>query len=134
MVMTCALMWCSLFCFNGDSASSRVMSIGDAVYNMNWYEHPLEIQQFITLIMLRSQKEISFSGVRVVHCTLEVFGIVKFFPIIRMESSCLNNISFFVYSSANRPALITRSFEDFQRLNIFMQNHFFFINQYNFLG
>lgn len=71
------IIWPYLFCYFATRTTKRVLSIGDSVYDMNWYEFPVTLQKYITLIIARSQKEVHFTGFTMVRCTLAVFGQVR---------------------------------------------------------
>ncbi|KAF7284539.1 hypothetical protein GWI33_021989 [Rhynchophorus ferrugineus] len=45
-------------CHAGQNISDESMSIGDAVYNSNWYEAKPKIRKYLVLMILRSQKPI----------------------------------------------------------------------------
>lgn len=53
--------------------------IGDAAYDSNWYDFPLELRKYIFLMIVRSQKPIDFTGFGIIHCSLENFGKVSLF-------------------------------------------------------
>lgn len=74
--VVCSLMWVSFFCHFGNSASDHVSDIGDIAYGLNWYEHPVEMQKYLILIIARSNECVEFSGFQLVACSMEMFGNV----------------------------------------------------------
>lgn len=76
IAVICALLWSSLYCHFGNSASDHVLEIGDIVYGLNWFEQPLEMQKYMILIMARSKRRIEFSGFSLITCSMEMFGKV----------------------------------------------------------
>lgn len=77
MCVFCALMWCLLYCYFGNMASDRLSSIGNVVFATDWYNYPVNWQQIIVLITLRSRVPVYFKGLNVITCTLDVFGKVS---------------------------------------------------------
>lgn len=71
------LVWPYLFCYFATRTTNRVMTIGNSVYDLDWYEYPANLQKYIILIIARSQKDAHFSGFSMVHCTLVAFGQVR---------------------------------------------------------
>lgn len=53
------------------------MSLGDAIYNSNWYEYPRGMAKYPILIIAQSQTPIYFFGYGLFRCTLEVYGRVS---------------------------------------------------------
>lgn len=72
-----ALLWPSFFCYFATSATDQIASIGDAAYESNWYYLPPKIHKYITMVIIRSQYSVYFTGLGLVRCTLEVFGNVS---------------------------------------------------------
>lgn len=75
--LICALIWASIFCYFANSTTDRVAAIGEAAYDLNWFDHPVEMQKYMILIIGRSQEPAHFSGLNLIRCTLEVFGKVN---------------------------------------------------------
>lgn len=73
----CGLIWPSLYCYYATSTVDRVSSVGESVYDLNWFEYPLEMQKIVALMIARSQKSGQFSGLNLIYCTLEAFGKVQ---------------------------------------------------------
>lgn len=71
------LTWPYLFCYFATRTTNRVLTIGNSVYDLDWYEYSADLQKYIILIIARSQKNVHFSGFSVVGCTLVVFGQVR---------------------------------------------------------
>lgn len=110
----CSLLWSSFFCYFGNLAADHVSEIGDAAYGLNWFEHPLEIQKYVILIMARSNERVAFSGFHLITCSMEKFGKVRNAHAKSIQYSILtfNNIFsskfyvFFGFSSLNQHARI----------------------------
>lgn len=69
-----------LFCYFSDKTTRLMFQIGDKIYNSDWYHCPLNLRKYPILIMIRSQDEIHFSGLKMVHCHQSVFlQVMSFF-------------------------------------------------------
>lgn len=73
----CASAWPFLYCYFATIASDRVLNVGKKTFDSNWYDFPQDLQKYIVLIISRSQKPIYFTGLGLVHCTLETLGKVS---------------------------------------------------------
>lgn len=73
----CSLIWPFLFCYYANIIVERMLSIGDDAFNMKWYDCPIELQKFIILIVLRAYEVKPLCGLRMIPCTLEIFGRVS---------------------------------------------------------
>lgn len=73
----CSLTWPSLYCYFGSIATERIASIADIVYAANWYDYTPELRKHIILIVARSQEPVYFTGLGLIHCTVETFGKVS---------------------------------------------------------
>lgn len=71
------MMWPYLFCHFASLTTHRVSSMSNAVYDLNWFEYPVKMRKYFILLIARSQQPISFTGLRLFPCTLEVFGQVS---------------------------------------------------------
>lgn len=79
--MTCtvvALLWPWLMCYYATIATDRIESLGHNAYDSNWYDYPAKLRKHIVLIIVRSQEQVIFTGLNLMGCTLEVFGMVIF--------------------------------------------------------
>lgn len=75
--IACALIWPALFCYFASYTSENVKSMGRIAYDSNWYEYPPEIRKHLILIIARSQTTTIFNGLKLIGCSIEVFGIVS---------------------------------------------------------
>lgn len=66
----------SIFCYFANLATDRVLNIANTAYGLNWFDHPVEMQKFIVLMIARSHERIEFNGFGLVLCTLETLGKV----------------------------------------------------------
>lgn len=71
-----SLIWPYLFCYFATLTTNRIVAIGNAIYDSNWYNYKPQLQKCLILIISRSQKEVHFAGFLMVRCTLAVFGQV----------------------------------------------------------
>ncbi|EFN71826.1 Putative odorant receptor 24a [Camponotus floridanus] len=65
-----------VFCFAGEYLSSKSRSIGDAVYEIHWYELSTNECQILLLIIVRAQKQLTITAGKVMDLTLEGFTTV----------------------------------------------------------
>lgn len=72
----CALGWPYILCHYATIVKDRVSSIGYLAYDSNWPDFPSQFQKYIILFIARSQEPINFTGLKMLHCSLEVFGKV----------------------------------------------------------
>lgn len=74
-----ALLWPAFFCSFANLVTDKIGEIGDAAYDTNWYYFSPEQKKFISLVIIRAQDPVYFTGLGLVNCTLEVFGDVSYF-------------------------------------------------------
>lgn len=67
-----------LFCYFASSATDRISSIQRTVYELNWYDYSIDLQECFILIMAQPQQPVYFEGLGMVRCTLDCFGKVKY--------------------------------------------------------
>lgn len=48
-----------------------------SIYDSNWYEYPIECQQYVGIMMVRMQQPIVLTGYEVVRCNLPTFIAVS---------------------------------------------------------
>lgn len=72
--IVCSLVLLSVFCYYANLAIDRVLSIGDTVYALNWFNYPVRMQKYLILMIARSQERIEFTGLGLIKCSLEAFG------------------------------------------------------------
>ena len=70
-------MWPFLFCYYATFATDRLADLSQTAYNSNWLDWPPEHQNYLILIMARSQEPVRFTGFGLIDCSLEVFGKVS---------------------------------------------------------
>lgn len=85
MALFGSLMWASFYCYFGNLATDHVSAIGDAAYNLNWFEYPVQIQKYVILIIARTTRRVEFSGFQLITCSMEMFG--KVFILNRFDIS-----------------------------------------------
>lgn len=75
---------CHLYNFFIDVAISilshtvdRISAIDDVTYDLNWYDCPQELQKNVMFTIARAQKEISYTGFKLITCNIEGFGLVR---------------------------------------------------------
>lgn len=72
--------------------------LAESVYQLKWYNYPIQLQRYLQLIMLRSQNSSYFSGFGFVYCSLESFADVideHFLAIIdNQQNVCLQILKF----------------------------------------
>lgn len=76
MCIICSLLWSSAFCYFANLVTDRVSMLSDSVYDLNWFDQPMEMQKYIILMMARSQERVYFSGFGLISCSMEIFGKV----------------------------------------------------------
>lgn len=108
-----AMLWPSFFCHFGNLAADHVSAISHVAYDLNWFEHPVDVQKFMILIIARSNKRAEFLGLHLIPCSMETFGKVIHFTAIhcqiygfRFISFQRSNFSFSICRSSNRRAHI----------------------------
>lgn len=72
-----AMLWPTFFCHFGNLTADHVTAIGQIAYNSNWFEHPVDMQKFMILIIARSHERAEFFGLHLITCSMETFGKVK---------------------------------------------------------
>lgn len=76
MCLCSGLFWPFLFCYFANLTTDHVSAISNAVYDLNWFDYPVKIQKYFILIFVRSQKPIEFTGLKIIPCSLGMFGKV----------------------------------------------------------
>lgn len=79
LCLFCGLMWSFVFCYNANLATDHVSAIGYVAYSLNWFEHPVEMQKYLILIVARAHERVHFTGLHLIVCSIEVFGKVRQF-------------------------------------------------------
>lgn len=71
------LIWPSFMCHFATFATDRIASVGEAAYDLNWYDFPVEFQKFTILMIARSQKPAEFTGLNLIRCSMPIFASVS---------------------------------------------------------
>lgn len=61
------------YCFFGKLATESLKKIADCLYEMNWYDLPIDLQKNLILIMVSAQKPIYYHGYGLAVLELETF-------------------------------------------------------------
>lgn len=67
-----------LLCYTATASSDVVGTIGTIFYGGNWPEYPLIYRKYLLLMILRSQRPVEFTGLKVVRCNLQTFTDVSY--------------------------------------------------------
>lgn len=67
-----------IYCYFGNRITSKSVLISHTAYAMEWYHLRPKIQMMVKLIILRSQREIYFTGCSIIVCSLEMYKKVDF--------------------------------------------------------
>ncbi|XP_011862396.1 PREDICTED: odorant receptor 22c-like isoform X2 [Vollenhovia emeryi] len=62
-----------VLCFAGDYLSTKSKAIGDAAYEVVWYDLSTSECRILLFVILRSQKQLTITAGKIVHLTLESF-------------------------------------------------------------
>ncbi|XP_014486965.1 PREDICTED: odorant receptor 22c-like, partial [Dinoponera quadriceps] len=62
-----------VFCFTGEFLSTKSKSIGDALYELLWYNMSPSDSRILLFMILRSQKRLTITAGKVIDLTLEGF-------------------------------------------------------------
>lgn len=65
------------FCHIGDHVRLRFESVNISVYQLAWNELPLHAQKNLIILLAASQRDIYIRGVGNIHCTRQIFLMVK---------------------------------------------------------
>lgn len=60
-------------CYYSDYLKNDLLEVGDMIYNLQWYKIAYNERGFFPWIIRRSQKPISFSGYKIIDCSLATF-------------------------------------------------------------
>lgn len=93
--------WPYLCCRYASFTVDRISSLGEDVYDLNWYEYPIELRKYFVMIIARSQTPIEFTGLGLIYCNLNRFGKVSFRNLFRHEIK--SRIIFFFHFSSVAP-------------------------------
>lgn len=85
--------WPYLFCSSANSVTTRLASIADIAFDLNWFDYPPSTGRLIKMVIARSQKPQHFTGLRLFPCTLEIFGDVNLWRFLHKMSTFLVEIT-----------------------------------------
>lgn len=68
-----------MFCHFCGNVTDRFENVSDAIYNLQWYDLPLEMQKDLQIMMAVAQKRIYIRGYGDTRSTHSVFKKVIFF-------------------------------------------------------
>lgn len=61
------------FCYFGDRLTTKALEVNDAIYDVPWWNFPLDKQKLIQPIMMRAQKPFILTGYSLTSLSLESF-------------------------------------------------------------
>lgn len=64
-------------CFFVTTSTLNVLSVGDRIYELNWYELSRNERFFVLMMIQRAQKPFELKGLGVFVCSLETYLKVK---------------------------------------------------------
>lgn len=67
------IFWLFMFCYFGDRITQRFEDISDILFQMKWYQFPIEMQRNMPLFIALTQKRVYLEGLAGAQCTCEVF-------------------------------------------------------------
>ncbi|XP_011870807.1 PREDICTED: odorant receptor 4-like [Vollenhovia emeryi] len=74
----CVIVEIFILCFAGEYLSLKSKSISNAVYESLWYDLPPNQGKIVTLVIMRSQKQLMITAGRITTLSLESFtNIIK---------------------------------------------------------
>lgn len=71
LIFLLAVNW--LLCYILTTSAMNMMSIGDIIYNLSWYELSRDEQFIVQTIIRRSQKAFELKALGVFACSLEIY-------------------------------------------------------------
>lgn len=77
-----------LLCDSGDKVTQRFEQLGDAVYVLDWYKCPLDMQKDLGTVIALAQKRVFVQSFADTRSTREVFKKVK-------SNACAHRIALF---------------------------------------
>lgn len=66
-----------MVCFCVSSSTDNVMSIGDTIYELHWYQLPCNDQLTIKMIIERAQTPYQVKGLGILACSLDTYLKVR---------------------------------------------------------
>lgn len=66
-----------IYCYLGKVATESFAKMSDCVYNMKWYELPVNLQKYVILMIMYMQKPLYYHGHGVIYVNLETFTKVN---------------------------------------------------------
>lgn len=90
IIQTVLLVFVSLFpffvfCHFGGNLTYQFENVGDNLYQLEWYEYPMEVQKRLPIIIASTQKSIYMRGYGDTRSTYSVFKKVIFIKFIEID-------------------------------------------------
>lgn len=70
--------WIFMFCYFGEVVKDQCESVGDRVYQCQWYLFPIEVRKKLPLMLAITQSPLHMQGLFNIQCTLNLFTKVIF--------------------------------------------------------
>lgn len=67
-----------LFCNFGNDVTTRFSSLNVTIFHSPWYSMPADVQQYLRLMIVNTQKPIYMKGFANIDCTRDIFKKVYF--------------------------------------------------------
>lgn len=80
-------LWTFLLCYYATLTTENLARIANSVYNAHWRLYPPEVQNYLILVIARTQQTRYFTGFKLFYCNLETFAKVNVY-ISRIERHC----------------------------------------------
>lgn len=61
----------------GTKLAEEAAAVGDAIYDLAWYDHPAELQRYYRLILQRTQRPTCITGIKLFVVGLSTFANVR---------------------------------------------------------
>lgn len=65
--------WLLVLCSSGDYLTQRFDSVSNAIYLLDWYTFPTDIQKDLLILLTLAQNSIYLEGYADIQCTNEIF-------------------------------------------------------------
>lgn len=82
MIFQCMVALCVVitnifvYCYFGQQVTSKFAEVHPVIYEMHWHEYPVDLQKYLILMLMRSQRTFSFKGY-MTTCSLATFKAVS---------------------------------------------------------
>lgn len=68
-----------IICYFADTVTYASLNVANVLYDMNWFEFPIEERKHILIMIQRAQTHFHFKGNDSIVCSLPTFLKVQFF-------------------------------------------------------